>query len=153
LTVAALAIDNQAFALASRPALPLTIAPGASLTLIVVFYTRATGTQSGRLIVSSNAVNNPGFAVALSGVGVPVTPPAIGQLSISRTTLSHGRADSVRPVTSFNPFGLVGVIGFVFPGGPLPVNSISPGALPPPLMGGFPGLPPAAITSAPDPLH
>jgi hypothetical protein len=153
LTIASLSIDNPAFALTPRPTLPLVVAPGASSTLPLSFYTRAVGTQTGRLIISSNAVNNPGLAVSLSGVGTPVPPPAISQITVSRTTLSHGRADTTRPVSPFNPFGLVSVIGFVFPGGALPANSISPGAVPPPLIGGFPGLPPAAITSAPDPLH
>jgi hypothetical protein len=126
LNIASLSTDNQAFTLTPRPALPLTLAPGASLTLNLSFYTRVTGTQTGRLLISSNAVNNPGFAVALSGVGLPVPPPAIGQISVSRTTMSHGRADNTRPITPLNPFGLTNVIGFVFPGGPLPANSIAP---------------------------
>lgn len=153
LTVAALAIDNPAFALTPRPALPLVIAPGASVNVNLSFYTRATGTQTGRLVISSNAVNNPGLSVALTGVGTPIAPPAISQITVSRTTLSHGRADTARPVSPFNPFGLADVIGFVFPGGPLPANSIAPGIVPPPLIGGFPGLPAAAVPSAPDPFH
>lgn len=151
LTIAALAIDNPAFALTPQPALPLVIAPGASSTLNLSFYTRATGTQTGRLIISSNAVNNPGLSVALSGVGTPIAPPAISQIVVSRTTLSHGRADTARPSSPFNPFGLASVIGFAFPGGPLPPNSIAPGATPPALIG-FPGLP-SVIAAAPDPLH
>ncbi|MEP7339380.1 MAG: choice-of-anchor D domain-containing protein, partial [Acidobacteriota bacterium] len=153
LAVASLSIDNPAFALTPRPALPLVIAPGASATLTLSFYTRATGTQSGRLVISSNAVNNPGLAVSLSGVGTAIPPPAISQISVSRTTLSHGRADNARPASPFNPFGLASVIGFAFAGGPLPFNSIAPGVVPPALIGGFPGLPASAIASAPDPFH
>lgn len=153
LNVAAISIDNPAFTLTPRPTLPLNIAPGASLTLSLSFSTRVTGTQTGRLIVSSNAVNNPGLSVSLTGVGTPIAAPAIGQLAVSRTTLSHGRADTVRPVTPFNPFGLASVIGFAFAGAPLPPGSIGPGIAPPALIG-FAGLPVAmAIPSAPDPLR
>jgi len=153
LSVASLSIDNAAFALTPRPTLPLVIAPNAGVTLTLSFYTRTTGTQTGRLMISSNAVNNPGFAVSLSGVGVAIPPPAISQISVSRTTLSHGRADNARPTSPFNPFGLASVIGFAFAGGPLPLNSIAPGVVPPALIGGFPGLPAAAIASSPDPFH
>jgi hypothetical protein len=153
LTVASLSINNPAFALTPRPALPLVIAPSTSVTLNLSFYTRATGTQTGRLVISSNAVNNPGLSVTLTGVGTAIPPPAISQISVSRTTLSHGRADNARPASPFNPFGLASVIGFAFAGGPLPFNSIAPGILPPALIGGFPGLPAAAIASAPDPFH
>ena len=153
LSIASLTIDNPAFSLTPRPPLPLVIAPNASVSLTLSFYTRATSPQSGRLTIGSNAVNTPVFNVSLSGVGIPIATPAISQISVSRTTLSHGRADTVRPVTPFNPFGLASVIGFVFPGAPLPANSIAPFAIVPPLIGGFPGLPPAAILSAPDPFH
>ena len=58
----------------------------------------------------------------------------------------------MRPVSPFNPFGLADVIGFVFPGARLPVNSIAPGALALPLIGGFLSIP-AAIPSSPDPFR
>lgn len=154
LTIYSAYSDNQAFALTPRPAFPLTVQPGAGVMFTLGFYTRATGTQSGRLVVSSNAVNNPALAVSLSGVGAPIAPPAINQLAASRTTMSHGRADTTRPITPFNPFGLIVVNGFSFPGAPLPANSISPGALPLSLINDIPSLGPlGAIPSSPDPFH
>lgn len=152
LAIAALSIDNPAFMLAPRPSTPFAIAPGASFNLSVSFFTRATVTETGRLRIISNAVNDPGLSILLTGQGLSVAQPAIGQLTVSRTTLSHGRADNARPVTPFNPLGLADVIGFVFPGARLPVNSISPGALTLPLIGGFLSIP-AAIPSAADPLR
>ncbi|MEP7273472.1 MAG: carboxypeptidase regulatory-like domain-containing protein, partial [Acidobacteriota bacterium] len=151
LTITSISTTNPAFAVTPRPTLPLSLAPAAGLNLTLTFAPRATGPQTGSLIIGSDAVNSAGLNIALSGTGVPLPPPTIGQLSVSRTTLSHGRADTVRPISPFNPFGLVDVIGFVFPGAPLPANSIAPGIIAPPLIGGFPGLPPAAIPSAPDP--
>lgn len=154
LTIFSAYTDSQMFALTPRPAFPLTVQPGAGVTFTLSFYTRATGAQSGRLVVSSNAVNNPALAVSLSGVGVPIAPPAIIQLVASRTTMSHGRADTTRPITPFNPFGLIVVNGFSFPGAPLPLNSISPGALPLSLINDIPALGPlGAIPSSPDPFH
>jgi hypothetical protein len=154
LTIFSAYADNSMFALTPRPAFPLTVQPGAGVTFTLSFYTRSTGSQSGRLIVSSNAVNNPGLNVSLSGVGAPIQEPAIGQLVASRTTMSHGRADTTRPISPFNPFGLIVVNGFSFPGAPLPANSISPGALPLSLINDIPALGPlGAIPSAPDPFH
>jgi hypothetical protein len=146
--------DNQAFALASRPSFPLTIAPGAGAALALSFYTTASGSHSGRLTISSNAVNNPGLAIQLSGEGAPIPQPAVSQLVVSRTTMSHGRADNARPITPFNPLGLVTVTGFSFPGAPLPPNSIAPGVAPLSLINDIPALGPlGAIPSAPDPFH
>ena len=152
LSIAALAIDNPVFAIVQRPTLPFAIAPGASLTLNLSFFTRTPGAATGRLGILSNAVNTPGLSVSLTGEGLSVAQPTISQISLSRTTLSHGRADNARPVSPFNPLGLADVIGFVFPGAPLPPNSIASGAFPLPLIGGFLGIP-AAISSAPDPLR
>lgn len=153
LGLTALSIDNPAFTIVQKPTLPLLLAPGASIQVNVGFATRNVGQQIGHLLVGSNAVNNPGLSVLLSGAGAPIPTPVIGQLSVSRTTLSHGRVDSARPISVFSPVGLADVIGFAFPGGPLQANSIAPGVLPPALIGGFPGLPAAAIPSAPDPLR
>lgn len=147
LGIGAIYTDNPAFILVQQPPLRLLLAPGESLNLPLNFSTRSIGAQTGNLVVSSNAVNRPELRIQLSGTGTAIPAPSIGQLSVSRTTLSHGRADNVRPS------GLAGVIGFAFPGAPLPPDSIAPGAAPPPLIGGFPGLPAAAIASAPDPLR
>ncbi len=144
--VAQIVTENPAFSLAPRPPLPFSIQPGGSFTVNVTFYTRSPGVHLGKLKIATDAVNFPTLEVGLTGIGLPFPTPTIGQLSVSRTTLSHGRADNVRPVTPFNPVGLADVTGFAFFGGFLPANSIAPGVLPLPLLT-------TAIPSAVDPMR
>ncbi|MBX3279174.1 MAG: carboxypeptidase regulatory-like domain-containing protein [Acidobacteria bacterium] len=152
LDIAALSIPDRSFALAAPPAPPITIPPGGALNLPLRFATAALGPRQSRLLISSNAANGPA-SIELRGAALPIPTPQITGISVSRTTLSHGRADNARPASPFNPFGLAGIIGFAFPGGLLQPGSIAPGIAPPPLIGAFPGLPAAAIAAAPDPLR
>jgi hypothetical protein len=115
LTIVGLATTNPAFSIIQRPNLPVVVAPNASLQLTIGFSTRTIGTQNANLLVSSNAAGNGSLSIALSAAGAALTAPTIGPIVASRTTLSHGRVDSARPATVFNPSGLVDVIGFVFP--------------------------------------
>jgi hypothetical protein len=152
LDIAALNIPNRNFILAGPPAPPVSIPLGGALNFPLRFATAAIGPHQGTLVISSNAANGPA-SIELRGAALPMPGPQITGISVSRTTLSHGRADNVRPASPFNPFGLAGVIGFVFPGGLLQPGSIAPGIAPPPLIGTFPGLPISAIAAAPDPLR
>jgi hypothetical protein len=153
LNVGGLYTLNPAFGLAQPPATPFTIAPGSSRTLTLSFTPRVGGPDNGTLVVSSNAVNSPGLRIPLSGTGTTAAAPTISSITVSRTTLSHGRADNTRSTTPFNSGGLISIIGFAFSGGPLPPNSIAPGIVPLPLINPFISLPGAAISSAPNPLQ
>lgn len=143
LTVNQLTLDQAAFNFTSRPPLPLTIAAGASSTIGLSFASIIAGNINGNLTISSNAANSQ--VVRLSGNTVAPVTPATPTIAVSRTTLSHGRANETRGFSVFNPFGLSSVIGFAFPGAMLPARSISPGALPTELF--------TTIALSPDPMH
>lgn len=145
LTISRLTLDQSAFSFAVPPSVPFSIGPGASTSLGLRFSSPLAGTVSGLLTISSNAINASSLAIPLSGTTVAAVAPPAPAISLSRTTLSHGRADETRGFSVFNPFGLSAIIGFAFPGGVLPDRSISPGALPMELF--------TAIAASPNPLH
>lgn len=67
------------------PALPVSLAPGQSVSLTVSYTPTAAGTSSGQLTVSGNAVNSP--------LGVPVAgsaATAYGQIAANPGSLSFG---------------------------------------------------------------
>ncbi len=66
LTVTDLRLSPSDFTLSNAPALPLTIAPGADQTLIVVATPASNGTVNGTLTIRSNAPLTPQTSVALS---------------------------------------------------------------------------------------
>ena len=67
----------------SGPTMPVTLAPGQSVTLNVTFAPQAAGVTAGSVFVSGPALNLP-----LSGTGAATT---LGQLSISPANLSFGK--------------------------------------------------------------
>ena len=75
---------------------PTTLNPGESVTVNVVFKPSASGVASGSLTVNSTAQNSPSV-VALTGTGV--STPALGNLTISPSSLSFG----TEPVSSSSP--------------------------------------------------
>jgi len=72
LSVASLAISGthaSQFSLSTPPSLPATIAPGATLTVPVVFNPTSTGPKKATLTVAGNDSANPSDTVALRGLG------------------------------------------------------------------------------------
>ncbi len=112
---------------------PVSLNPGASLTLQVTFDPRTAGASAGTLTISSNA--NP-TTVGLSGTGVATPVP---QLTVSATSLSFGnvtvnstateaitlKSTGTAPVT-VNGAGISGR-GYTVSGSTFPV-SLNPGA-------------------------
>lgn len=70
LTVTDLRLSPSDFSLSNAPSLPLTIAPGADQTLIVVATPASKGTVNGTLTIRSNAPLTPQTSVALSATYV-----------------------------------------------------------------------------------
>ena len=112
---------------------PVSLNPGASLTLQVTFDPKTAGASAGTLTISSNA--NP-TTVSLSGTGVAAPVP---QLTVSATSLSFGnvtvnstatkaitlKSTGTAPVT-VNGAGISGT-GYAVSGSTFPV-SLNPGA-------------------------
>ncbi len=70
LTVTDLRLSPSDFSMSNAPSLPLTIAPGADQTLIVVATPTSKGTVNGTLTIRSNAPLTPQTSVALSATYV-----------------------------------------------------------------------------------
>ena len=76
--------------------IPTTLNPGGSVTFDVTFKPSASGAASGSLMINSTAQDSPSL-VALTGTGV--STPALGNLTISPSSLSFG----TEPVSSSSP--------------------------------------------------
>jgi len=99
-TIVALGVIGSGFSV-KGPALPLTLAPGQSTTLTVVFAPRVAGINGASVFVGGPSVDIP-----LSGTGT--TP---GQLAISPSALNFG--DVVVGSTSKQTFALTATTGTV----------------------------------------
>ena len=78
---------------AQAPALPLTLAPGQTLSLPVKFGPVNAGVKTGKLMIASNAAATPSVAVNLKGSGAAQTPPPTSPtpaLTISNTAVDFG---------------------------------------------------------------
>ena len=86
LDIAALSISGQYFHLAPNPALPLTLAPGASVAFDVVFEPLATGPGSGTLVAD-------GLTIALhaNAVEPPLPTPEIEVTPDTPTSAQQGK--------------------------------------------------------------
>jgi hypothetical protein len=65
--------------------LPISLAPGQSVTFAVAFTPQASGTQTGQITVFSNAWRIPSHSIALAGTGV-----SAGALTTSAAALNFG---------------------------------------------------------------
>jgi hypothetical protein len=131
-TVNGVGVSGRGYAV-SGSTFPVSLNPGASLTLQVTFDPKTTGAHAGTLTISSNA--NP-ITVSLSGTGVATPVP---QLTVSATSLSFGnvtvnstatetitlKSTGTAPVT-VNGAGISGT-GYAVSGSTFPV-SLNPGA-------------------------
>jgi Abnormal spindle-like microcephaly-assoc'd, ASPM-SPD-2-Hydin len=93
LTISSLNAQGGAFS-AQSPALPLTLQPGQKLTLPVKFGPKASGGETGQLVIASNAAAAPSVTVNLIGNGEgPAPPPPATEtpaLTLSSTAVKFG---------------------------------------------------------------
>jgi len=87
LTLSALTIEPAAFTLSQGSIAPVTIAPGAVVTVEVGYHPRNIGPFTGTLRITSDAANTREARVALSGKGVAAP---ISQISVTPTPLDFG---------------------------------------------------------------
>ena len=83
-TISSAIVSGAGFSL-SGLSLPMSLPPGQSVTFVVAFRPGTNGTQSGQIVVKSNAWASPSHSIALSGAG-----GLAGQLTASAATLSFG---------------------------------------------------------------
>jgi len=74
LSVSSAARSNPVFTVPS-PALPFSVAVGATASMVVRFAPLAAGSQTGTLTIASNASNQPNLTVPLAGTGESAAPP------------------------------------------------------------------------------
>jgi hypothetical protein len=93
LQVNALSATGGSFS-TKAPALPLTLQPGQTLTLPVMFGPRNSGVQTGQLVIASDAAAAPSVIVNLTGSGAAQTPPpptsSTPALTLSTTAVNFG---------------------------------------------------------------
>jgi len=92
LLISALTANGAAFA-AQSPSLPLTLQPGQKLTLPVKFGPKASGVETGQLVITSDAAATPSVTVNLTGNGsaTPAPPPSgTPALTLSSTAVNFG---------------------------------------------------------------
>jgi hypothetical protein len=134
LTIQSLGLANGkgSFQISNPPALPLTLQPGDTLPLTVVFSPVRVGTFTDQLTIASNARVAPSFALDLTGEGISETPFAelalgnndLGGVGIGASTTSDGLAtitnrgiqdlhlSSIQVVNSGSSFSLTGLPDF-----------------------------------------
>ena len=93
LKISSLSAQGGAF-YAQSPALPVTLQPGQALTLPVKFGPKASGGETGQLVIASNAAATPSVTVNLIGNGAaPAPPPPATEtpvLTLSSTAVNFG---------------------------------------------------------------
>ena len=87
------------FSIVNKPALPLTLAPAASMDLSVRFTPVSVGTVGGLFAISSNDPQRPLVAVNLTGVGTGLPVP---DLTITPSFIDFPGGSSVQLVTIMN---------------------------------------------------
>ena len=99
LQVTALAVTGSGFALSAAPALPVSVASGATYTVNVVFAPTVAGDVSGGLAITSNATNTPTLNLGLSGSGM--------QRTYSVDLTWQVPSSSADPIAGFNVYRAV----------------------------------------------
>lgn len=102
LQISAVTINGNGFALSAAPALPLSVAPGATYTAEVIFAPAATGNTAGGLFITSNATNAPQTSVAMSGSGIQAAQPT---WEVDLTWQAPG--SSADPIAGYNVYRAV----------------------------------------------
>lgn len=93
-------LTGSGFSLVSPPALPLTLAPGASRTLTVRFSPTASGAGDGLVVIGSNDPQTPQLPVTLSGsVGFPTIRATANTNRTPTLTFSRTRTLSASTTT------------------------------------------------------
>jgi len=87
LVISAITDPGGAFSIVNKPALPLTIASGQSVTLSVRFAPSATQSFTGAFNILSNDPNTPVVTVTLAGRGTAAPVP---NLEVSRVVIDFG---------------------------------------------------------------
>lgn len=95
-TVSAISVTGVGFSLASI-SLPLTLNPGQTATLSVLFLPTALGSSAGQMTISSSASNAASVLIGLSGTGVSTT---IYQVELNW----DAPASSSDPVVGYNVY-------------------------------------------------
>ncbi|WP_089717933.1 choice-of-anchor D domain-containing protein [Candidatus Entotheonella palauensis] len=93
LILSAVRVDSSQgneFRLFRPPTLPLTIIPGAGLTLEVQYRPTLVGSVTGAVRIRSNAANVDNLTIPLNGTGVDTRVPRI---AVSRSTLDYGEVE------------------------------------------------------------
>jgi fibronectin type 3 domain-containing protein len=94
-TVNSVSVTGTGFSV-SGVTFPVTLAPGQSVVVNVVFAPSASGAQSGQLTVVSNSVSNPSDAISMTGTGV---------VAVHSVTLTwDAPVNSPDPVAGFNVY-------------------------------------------------
>jgi hypothetical protein len=102
LVVSGLTFSAAGFSLVSPPALPLTLAPGASQTLTVHFSPTVSGAITGTLAISSNDPCDSGHAVPLSATVSGLSPSISATAATTRTPSLVIGAVTTWPLTIAN---------------------------------------------------
>ncbi|HEY7710282.1 MAG TPA: choice-of-anchor D domain-containing protein, partial [Candidatus Entotheonella sp.] len=89
--------SGGAFALNNPPTLPVSMTPGAEVTVGVQYRPLIVGSVTGALRVHSNAEATPAVTVALSGTGVTQPVP---EIEVSRSSISFGAVQVQAPGAS-----------------------------------------------------
>lgn len=104
-TVTAFGFNNTAFS--TTATFPFTVAGGATVQVPVRFLPPSQGSQSGQLVISSNADDNPSLSVALSGTGTAPAGISVTPLSLSGATAVGGTVATSLTVTNTGVADLV----------------------------------------------
>jgi hypothetical protein len=96
--------EEAGIMLRRAPTLPVTIIPGAMITLDLIYQPVVEGSVTGTLQISSDASNASSIIFSLSGTGVPISLP---QIEVNPAAVAFGEvtvgATRRMPVTIANP--------------------------------------------------
>jgi len=96
----AMLVGGNNFASTTYPSLPLTLAPGQTLTGFLQFDPSTAGTSNGTWTIKSNSSKTPSVMVTLTGTGVTATNIAGHEVSL---TWDAPRSSSV-PITGYHVY-------------------------------------------------
>lgn len=83
-------VSGKAFSVTGVGTLPITLAPGSSLSLALQFDPTAAGPSTGSLTVASNSAGSPQAVVSLTGTGATASATPVATLSVSPSNIAFG---------------------------------------------------------------
>ncbi len=83
-------VSGQAFSVTGVGTLPITLAPGSSLSLALQFDPTVAGPTTGSLTVTSNSAGSPEAVVSLTGTGATASTTPVATLSVSPSNIAFG---------------------------------------------------------------